>query len=173
MCVLCYIGVNSEIEEIKFDKNNPSFSIKKMIFSDFNEETFFAKNIYFISSGAECGCSCNFGVSNIPENVISEVRTIVKKQEKISKKYREYFSRKMTIEQVENTINFRKKFAESTERLYSLIYRLCEQNDFVDFFCCWTGCEKDKPDETTQINLNTDKLKIDFRDTTYKLIIKR
>ena len=173
MCVMCYIGVNSEIEEIEFDESNPSFSIKKMNSSDFNEETFSAKNIYFIGSGAECGCSCDFGISNIPKYVISEVRAIVKAQRRIPKEYREYFPSKRTIEQVENTINVRKKYAESTKRLYLLICSLCKENDSVEFFGCWTGCEREKPNEMTQINMSSDKLDIDFGDFCYKVIIKR
>ena len=180
MCVMCYIGVTSEIEEIKFDENNPSFSIEKVHSSDFDEDTFSTKSIYFIGSGAECGCSCNFGISSIPENIISDVRAALKEQRKIPKEYRGhfpdisiFFSRKRTIEQVEKTINFKKKYAERTDRLYALIYSLCEENDSVEFFGCWTGCEKYKPEETTQINLSTDKLEIDFGDYCYKVIIKR
>ena len=174
MCVMCYIGINTEIEEVKFDRNNPAFCIEKMNFSDFNEETFSVQNIYYIGSSE--GCGCGFGTIKIPESIISEVRANVKEQKEISIKCREYFDYEDTIEQIEETIKENKKFVEDTEKLYSLIYDLIERNNTVEFFGCWAGNEGAKPDEITQIKLRFDKFEIDFEqfwNSNVKMIIKK
>ena len=171
---MCYIGINSEIEEKRFDQSNPAFCIEKMDFSDFNEKTFSSKNIYYIGSSE--GCGCGFGIKEIPENIISEVRTIVKEKGKIPDKYREYFEYEDTSEQVEATIKENKEYVGDTKKNYSLICNLSEKNDFVEFFGCWAGSEKSEPDKIINIELKSDKLEIDFSsiwDLNIKMIIKK
>ena len=174
MCVMCYIGVNSKLQEIKFNQSNPTFCIEEMDVSCFDKKTFSSSNIYWIGSSA--GCGCGFGTQRIPENVISEVRTLVINKKKIPDKYRNFFEYEDTIEQIEDTIKENKEFAEDTEKLYSLISELSEKNNIVEFFGCWSGSEGKEPDKIKQIVLSAEKFEIDFGEIwnlNVKMIIEK
>ena len=174
MCVMCYIGVNSKIQEIEFNQENPAFCIEKVDISDFDEKTFTSSNIYWVGSSA--GCGCGFGMQRIPENIISEVRVLVKNKKKIPEKYRNYFEYEDTIEDVEDTIKESTEFAEDTEKLYSLICELSENNNVVELFGCWSGSEKKEPDKVIQVVLSTEKLEINFSEMwnlNVKMIIEK
>jgi hypothetical protein len=174
MCVMCYIGVNSEISEIKFDKNNPAFYIEKMDKSEFDIETFSTDYIYYI--GSREGCGCGFGTTKIPNEIISEVLSIVKYKKKIPEKYRQYFEFGDSIEQIEDNIKENQEFVEDTQKLYSLIHRICDSNSQVEFFGCWAGSEKKKLDEISQVDLNSTDLIIDFGkiwNSNIKVIYKK
>jgi len=174
MCVMCYIGLKSEIKEIEFNQDKPAFCIERMQKSDFDAKTFSSPNIYWVGSSA--GCGCGFGVQRIPENIISEVRAFLKNKKKIPDKYRNYFEYEDTIEEVEDTIKENKEFAEDTEKLYSLICEQSENNDIIEFFGCWSGREKEEFDKIKQVKLSAEKLDIDFGEMwnlNVKMIIEK
>ena len=174
MCVMCYIGVNSKIQEIEFIQEKPAFCIEKVDASSFDEKTFTSSNIYWVGSSA--GCGCGFGMQKIPENIISEVRALVKNKKKIPDKYRNFFEYENTLEDIEDTIRESTEFAEDTEKLYSLIYELSEKNNFVEFFACWSGSEKNEPDKVIQVLLSAEQFEINFSeiwDLNVKMIIEK
>ncbi len=175
MCVMCYIGIDSETREYLFDKDNPAFCVERINdISVFDKDTFTTKNVYYVGSRESCGCG--FGTIKIPDEISSGVLKTVKKNGVISNSDRLYFEFEDSIEEVEETIKENSNFAEDTEKLYSLLNELSYVNDVVEFFGCWAGSEENKTDKITEINLKTDNLTIDFSSIwnfNIKLIIKK
>jgi len=157
---MCYIGIDTEIPEKKFDKRNLEFCIERVENSEFDATTFTKKNIYYV--GTSEGCGCKFGTLFIPDEIITAIKEKVKKGQAIPDNFRDYFEFEDTLEEIEETIEENKTYAEDTKKLYSLLEQLCGQNSDVEFFGCWAGKEKSKPDIISTTKFKSNDFFIDF-----------
>jgi hypothetical protein len=160
MCFTCYIGINSEIDEVKWVKNIQTICIKKIDRSIFHKDTFINKNIYCIGTRESCGC--NFGFIKIPDKIINDVRLYFPNTKQIKKEHTEYFEYEVSLELIENTIKQNAEYSEDTQNLYSIIIEQAKINDIVEFFGCWAGLEDKVPNEITEVDTRDKVINIDF-----------
>jgi hypothetical protein len=161
---MIFIGTDSELKEIPFDKNEPDFHLEK-ITGDYLDvkSNFSVENIYYV--GTSRGCGCDFRIANSqPDNVdnrhdtfaqvgLRKIRTLLGTQadweSRTENRTREMTAMKFT-------------FLEQTNRLIDLIEKEVQEGRMVELYCCWADDYKSKPNEKRTIKIDTESLRDNF-----------
>jgi len=157
MCKNIFIGTDSILEDVPFNKDKPNFHLEK-ITGEFLQviKNFSTKNIYYV--GTSRGCGCDFSLIHNQINHDNDrhetflqfgarkLRTYLGTQENWEKR-----KAKQNQELTESTLFY----LAQTNRLIDLIESIVKKGQTVELYCCWSGNYDAATEERKSVSIET------------------
>lgn len=169
MCKNIFLGTDSVLDEISFDKNMPDFHLEK-IAGEFLQvsRNFSKKNIYYVGTSRGCGCDFSLIHNQISFNNeqhenffqfgLRQFRTYLGTQES-------WKQRKAKRNQVLLDSNL--FYLKQTHKLIDLIEDEVNKGREVELYCCWSGNYDSLAEERKTISTETIRTSFEIEEDIF------